>query len=74
MGSFLVPALQKKEEDSQVAKITRENSEITVKQVHGLMAQVMKDTHFNLVHQASRILPILTDLLRPEPIVETMRN
>ncbi|ERN07349.1 COP9 signalosome complex subunit 5b [Amborella trichopoda] len=71
MGSFLVPPLRKKEDDSQLAKITRDSSKITVEQVHGLMSQVIKDTLFNSVHQASRMLPILTDLSDPEPMVET---
>ncbi|CAL9098036.1 unnamed protein product [Musa textilis] len=56
MGSFLLPSQRKKEpEESQLAKITRDSSKITVEQVHGLMSQVIKDILFNSVHHKSCI-------------------
>lgn len=66
-GPLLGPTLRKKEEDSQLAKITRDSTKITVEQVHGLMSQVIKDILFNSVRPSrSR-----TDPSGPEPMVET---
>ncbi|RWR75296.1 COP9 signalosome complex subunit 5b-like protein [Cinnamomum micranthum f. kanehirae] len=71
MGSFLVAPQRKKEEESQVAKITRDSLKITIEQVHGLMSQVIKDILFNSVHQSTRALSITPESSGPEPMVET---
>ncbi|GLJ28896.1 hypothetical protein SUGI_0569780 [Cryptomeria japonica] len=71
VGSFLVPPQRKKEEESQLAKITRDSSKITVEQVHGLMSQVIKDTLFNSVHQSARNGLVSTEASGPEPMIET---
>ncbi|KAJ6792906.1 COP9 signalosome complex subunit 5b-like isoform X2 [Iris pallida] len=72
LGSFLTTSQRKKEEESQLAKITRDSSKITVEQVHGLMSQVIKDILFNSVRQSSsRTQPSLTDSSGPEPMVES---
>ncbi|KAF5196159.1 Cop9 signalosome complex subunit [Thalictrum thalictroides] len=70
LGSIIMPAQRKKEEDSPLAKISRDSSKITVEQVHGLMSQVIKDVLFNSVHHS------ITNATRaettgPEPMVET---
>ncbi|XVE53463.1 hypothetical protein DITRI_Ditri03aG0005400 [Diplodiscus trichospermus] len=39
----------RKEEESQLSKITRDSAKITVERVHGLMSQVIKDFLFNSV-------------------------
>ncbi|KAK8597394.1 hypothetical protein V6N13_094806 [Hibiscus sabdariffa] len=44
----------RKKEESQLAKITRDSSKITVEQVHGLMSQVLKNILFNSVGQPKR--------------------
>ncbi|XP_020257021.1 COP9 signalosome complex subunit 5b-like isoform X2 [Asparagus officinalis] len=71
-GSFLAPSSRKKEEESQLAKITRDSAKITVEQVHGLMSQVIKDFLFNSVRQSSssKSQPNLSDPSGPEPMVE----
>lgn len=71
-GSFITPSQRKKEEESPLAKITRDSSKITVEQVHGLMSQVIKDKLFNSVRQSSssNLNPTLTDSSGPEPMVE----
>ncbi|KAM0939128.1 putative proteasome endopeptidase complex [Dioscorea sansibarensis] len=72
LGSFLVPSQRKKEqEESQLAKITRDSSKITVEQVHGLMSQVIKDILFNSVRHSNGACPSLTDPSGPEPMVES---
>ncbi|GKU87490.1 hypothetical protein SLEP1_g1884 [Rubroshorea leprosula] len=63
----LVGPSRKKEEESQLAKITRDSAKITVEQVHGLMSQVIKDTLFNSVRQSNRSRTEQSD---PEPMVE----
>ncbi|XP_072953602.1 COP9 signalosome complex subunit 5-like isoform X2 [Typha angustifolia] len=70
MGSFLVPSQRKKEEESQLAKITRDSSKITAEQVHGLMSQVIKDILFNSVRHSSRTRTAPADSSGPEPMVE----
>lgn len=70
IGAFFVPAQRKREEDSQLAKITRDSSRITVEQVHGLMSQVIKDILFNSVTPSSAPASLLFDTLGPEPMVE----
>ncbi|EFJ38541.1 hypothetical protein SELMODRAFT_73440 [Selaginella moellendorffii] len=68
MGGFFMPSQKKKEEESQLAKITKDSSKITVEQVHGLMSQVIKDILFNSV------TPVATapsfDSSGPEPMAE----
>jgi len=46
MGGYLAP--EKKKEESQLAKLTKDSTKTTIEQVHGLMAQVMKDILFNI--------------------------
>jgi len=46
MGGYLFS--EKKKEESQLAKLTRDSTKLTIEQVHGLMSQVMKDTLFNV--------------------------
>ncbi|XP_020090701.1 COP9 signalosome complex subunit 5a-like isoform X1 [Ananas comosus] len=71
LGTFLMPSQRKKEqEESQLAKITRDSSKITAEQVHGLMSQVIKDILFNSVRQSSRTQPSLRSSSGPEPMVE----
>ncbi|KAG6585421.1 COP9 signalosome complex subunit 5b, partial [Cucurbita argyrosperma subsp. sororia] len=67
-GPLIAPSQRKKEEDSQLAKITRDSAKITVEQVHGLMSQVIKDTLFNSVRPCNKSRPELSD---PEPMVES---
>lgn len=71
VGSFLVPPQRKKEEESQLAKITKDSSKITVEQVHGLMSQVIKDILFNSVHQSTKSGIVFGEGSEPEPMVET---
>ncbi|KAL2633314.1 hypothetical protein R1flu_004793 [Riccia fluitans] len=61
IGGFLMPPQRKKEEESQLAKITRDSSKITVEQVHGLMSQVIKDILFNCVTRGSSATPKALD-------------
>jgi len=70
LGSFLMPSQRKKDEESQLAKITRDSSKIAVEQVHGLMSQVIKDSLFNSVCP-SRTDPVLGNTSGPEPMVES---
>ncbi|XP_019165930.1 PREDICTED: COP9 signalosome complex subunit 5a-like [Ipomoea nil] len=67
-GPLIAPAQRKKEEESQLAKITCDSAKITVEQVHGLMSQVIKDILFNTVRQSNRSR---TESSGPEPMVET---
>ncbi|TKY74640.1 COP9 signalosome complex subunit 5b [Spatholobus suberectus] len=67
-GPLIAPAPRKKEEESPLAKITRDSAKITVEQVHGLMSQVIKDILFNSVHQANRTR---TEASGPEPMIES---
>ncbi|KAG6598813.1 COP9 signalosome complex subunit 5b, partial [Cucurbita argyrosperma subsp. sororia] len=67
-GPLIAPAQRKKEEDSQLAKITRDSAKITVEQVHGLMSQVIKDILFNSVRQSNKSRP---EPSGPEPMVES---
>uniref|UniRef100_A0A5B6YSX9 COP9 signalosome complex subunit 5 n=1 Tax=Davidia involucrata TaxID=16924 RepID=A0A5B6YSX9_DAVIN len=67
-GPLIAPPQRKKEEESQLAKITRDSAKITVEQVHGLMSQVIKDILFNSVRQSNRSR---TELSGPEPMIET---
>jgi COP9 signalosome complex subunit 5 len=46
MGSFMFS--EKKKEESQLAKLTKDSTKTTMEQVHGLMSQVMKDVLFNI--------------------------
>ncbi|KAM1022598.1 hypothetical protein ACFX15_042710 [Malus domestica] len=73
-GPLITPPQRKREEESQLAKITRDSAKITVEQVHGLMSQVIKDILFNSVRQSNRSLlqPSLTEPSSdPEPMVES---
>ncbi|GAA0164139.1 translation initiation factor [Lithospermum erythrorhizon] len=67
-GPLIAAPQRKKEEESQLAKITRDSTKITVEQVHGLMSQVIKDTLFNTVRQSNKSHP---ESSGPEPMVET---
>ncbi|OWM75600.1 hypothetical protein CDL15_Pgr021765 [Punica granatum] len=67
-GPLMAPPQRKKEDDSQLAKITRDSAKITVEQVHGLMSQVIKDILFNSVSQSQKSCSEQSD---PEPMVET---
>ncbi|KAG5034292.1 hypothetical protein AAZX31_04G072900 [Glycine max] len=67
-GPLIAPTPRKKEEESPLAKITRDSAKITVEQVHGLMSQVIKDILFNSVHQANRTR---TEASGPEPMIES---
>jgi len=46
MGGFFIP--EKKKEDSQLSKITKDSSKVAIEQVTGVMTQVMKDNLFNI--------------------------
>jgi len=46
MGGFMFP--EKKKEESQLAKITKDAVRTSTEQAHGLMSQVMKEILFNL--------------------------
>jgi COP9 signalosome complex subunit 5 len=46
MGGYLAP--EKKKDESQLSKLTKDSTKTTIEQVHGLMAQVMKDILFNI--------------------------
>ncbi|CAA0812412.1 COP9 signalosome complex subunit 5b [Striga hermonthica] len=67
-GSLIATPQRKKEEESQLSKITRDSATITVEQVHGLMSQVIKDILFNFVRQSNKSLVESSD---PEPMIET---
>ncbi|KAF9681377.1 hypothetical protein SADUNF_Sadunf06G0219500 [Salix dunnii] len=67
MGPSMAPQ-RKNDEESQLAKITRDSAKITVEQVYGLMSQVIKDILFNSVHQSNRSK---TEPSGPEPMVES---
>ncbi|KAJ7958654.1 COP9 signalosome complex subunit [Quillaja saponaria] len=67
-GLLLAPSQRKKEEESQLAKITRDSAKITVEQVHGLMSQVIKDILFNSVRQSTKSCAETSD---PEPMIES---
>eukprot|EP00897_Mesotaenium_endlicherianum_P007142 jgi/Mesen1/6456/ME000033S05736 len=75
-GGFFLPSHKKKEDESQLAKITRDSSKITVEQVHGLMSQVIKDILFNRVNQrcnhqhAAPAIEQPKEALEAEPMVE----
>ncbi|KZV47651.1 hypothetical protein F511_14437 [Dorcoceras hygrometricum] len=69
--SDLAAPQRKKEEESQLNKITRDSAKITVEQVHGLMSQVIKDILFNSVCQCNRSG---AESSGPEPMVETMAS
>jgi COP9 signalosome complex subunit 5 len=71
IGGFFMPPQRKKEEESQLAKITRDSSKITVEQVHGLMSQVIKDILFNSVTPTHSATCQHVDSNGPEPMVET---
>jgi len=45
MGGYFLP--EKKKEESQLAKISRDSIKTTLEQAHGMMAEVMKDILFN---------------------------
>ncbi|XP_015885309.2 COP9 signalosome complex subunit 5a [Ziziphus jujuba] len=68
LGPLLAPPQRKKEEESPLAKITRDSAKITVEQVHGLMSQVIKDILFNSVRQANGSR---TEPSGPEPMIES---
>ncbi|CAH1443492.1 COP9 signalosome complex subunit 5a [Lactuca sativa] len=67
-GPLIAPPQRKKEEESQLAKITRDSAKITVEQVHGLMSQVIKDILFNSVRQSNKSQGESTG---PEPMVQS---
>ncbi|OIV96526.1 hypothetical protein TanjilG_07918 [Lupinus angustifolius] len=67
-GSLISPAPRKKEEESPLAKITRDSAKITVEQVHGLMSQVIKDILFNSSHQTNKSR---AETSGPEPMIES---
>jgi COP9 signalosome complex subunit 5 len=46
MGGFFMP--EKKKDESQLSKITKDSSKVALEQVTGVMTQVMKDNLFNL--------------------------
>ncbi|KAF5786375.1 putative Cop9 signalosome subunit 5 domain-containing protein [Helianthus annuus] len=54
------------QEESQLAKITRDSAKIIVEQVHGLMSQVIKDILFNSVRPSRKSQP---ESSGPEPMV-----
>ncbi|CAA7408199.1 unnamed protein product [Spirodela intermedia] len=70
LGSFILASQKKKEEESQLAKIARDSSKITVEQVHGLMSQVIKDTLFNSTRPANWRRTNTTSSPAPEPMIE----
>uniref|UniRef100_A0A0D9WAH7 MPN domain-containing protein n=1 Tax=Leersia perrieri TaxID=77586 RepID=A0A0D9WAH7_9ORYZ len=68
---MLMPSQRKKEqEESPLAKVTRDSSKITAEQVHGLMSQVIKDILFNSVHPSNKASTSAPDSSGPEPMVE----
>ncbi|KAL3324066.1 hypothetical protein AABB24_038310 [Solanum stoloniferum] len=67
-GPLVAAPQRKKEEESQLAKITRDSAKITVEQVHGLMLQVIKDILFNSICKSGKSQTEPSD---PEPMVET---
>ncbi|KAK4490891.1 hypothetical protein RD792_001606 [Penstemon davidsonii] len=67
-GPLIIPPQRKKEEESQLTRITRDSAKITVEQVHGLMSQVIKDILFNSVRQSNKTK---TESPDPEPMVES---
>lgn len=70
-GSFYPVPQKKKGDESQLAKISRDSSRITVEQVHGLMSQVIKDTLFNSVRCCKRTTSVVEKQSGPDPMVET---
>ncbi|KAM6561550.1 COP9 signalosome complex subunit 5b isoform X1 [Cannabis sativa] len=69
-GPLIAPPQRKKEqEESQLAKITRDSAKITVEQVHGLMSQVIKDILFNSVRQSNKSSG--AEPSGPEPMIES---
>jgi len=46
MGSLMMG--EKKKDESQLSKLTKDSVKLTMEQAHGLMSQVMKDVLFNL--------------------------
>ncbi len=46
MGSLMMG--EKKKDESQLSKLTKDAVKTTMEQAHGLMSQVMKDVLFNL--------------------------
>jgi len=46
MGGYFMP--EKKKDESQLAKLTKDSSKVALEQVTGVMTQVMKDNLFNL--------------------------
>ncbi|GAB2215872.1 hypothetical protein Droror1_Dr00020277 [Drosera rotundifolia] len=67
LGPMMIPSQRKKEEESPLAKITRDSAKITAEQVHGLMSQVIKDTLFNSIRPNQSTL----ESAGPEPMVES---
>ncbi|MFS7932263.1 putative Cop9 signalosome subunit 5 domain-containing protein [Helianthus anomalus] len=63
---LIAPNQRKKEEESQLAKITRDSAKIIVEQVHGLISQVIKDILFNSVRPSRKSQP---ESSGPEPMV-----
>jgi len=57
MGAYFT---ERKKEESQLAKITKDSSKTTIEQVHGLITQVMKDFLFNLSGNASQDVQMST--------------
>jgi len=46
MGGLFYPS-EKKKEESQLAKVTKDSTKTSIEQVHGLITQVLKDSLFN---------------------------
>jgi hypothetical protein len=46
LSDFILDFFSKLQEESQLAKITRDSAKITVEQVHGLMSQVTGRSNF----------------------------
>jgi len=49
MGSYFLP--ERKKEESQLSKLTRDSSKVAIEQITGIMTQVMKDNLFSFPRQ-----------------------
>ncbi|XP_078439418.1 COP9 signalosome complex subunit 5-like [Wolffia australiana] len=70
MGFLVMASQKKKDEESQLAKITKDSSKITVEQVHGLMSQVIKDVLFNSLLKPDTMPSDPANSPDPDPMVE----
>lgn len=50
---MLAPSSKKKKEESELAKFTRDSSNLTVSQLNGVMNQVIKNALFNMPREHS---------------------